>query len=344
MGDLKQPAERVRWEISGTQDIGVLVSDTMMFERGDPNPSDPWLGSFYGLAMPLVKRGLPIEPVQIENAGAKGFLDRYKVLLLTYEGQKPPGPEFHVALAKWVRAGGALVVIDDDRDPYNAVREWWNTAPLKFTAPRIDLFEKLGLAADASGLAHVGKGVVVYAALSPAALTHEASGDQTVRDLAQQAAQAIGMTWKEANALALRRGPYMIAAGLDESVPGAPPAVLRGKFIPLFDATLPLLSEVTLDPGRRAMLLDVAGEHAPGSILAAACRVTQPAVAADEVSFHAEGVDRTQAIACVALPKPPRGIDVGGKPLASDQWSFSDGLLRIRFDNSAAGTSVLIAR
>jgi hypothetical protein len=344
MGDLKQPPERVRWEISGTQDVGVLVSDTMMFERGDPNPSDPWLGSFYGLAMPLVKHGLPIEPVQIENAATKGFLDRYKVLLLTYEGQKPPTAELHVTLANWVRAGGALVVIDDDRDPYNAVREWWNTAPLKFAAPRIDLFKKLGLAADANGLVHVGKGVVVYSALSPAALTHKESGDQTVRDLARQAADAVGVTWKETNALALRRGPYVVAAGLDESVPGAPTAVLRGKFIPLFDATLPLLTEVTLDPGRRAMLVDVAGEHAPGSILAAACRVTLPAVTPDEITFHADGVDQTQAIVCVALPKPPRGINVGGKTVASDQWSFSDGLLRIRFDNSAAGTSVVIAR
>jgi len=344
MGDLKQPPEKVRWEISGTQNVGVLVSDTMMFQRGDPTPSDPWLGSFYGLAMPLVKRGLPIEPVQIESAQAKGFLDRYKVLLLTYEGQKPPTPAFHLALADWVRAGGALVVIDDDRDPYNSVREWWNTAPLKDATPREDLFEKLGLAADARGLSRVGKGVVVYAPLSPAALSHEKAGDQTVRDLARQAAEAVGVAWKETNALALRRGPYVIAAGLDESVPGAPPAILHGKFIPLFDAGLPAVNNVTLRLAERAVLLDVSAERTPGTILAAACRVTQPVLTPDDIRCHCDGVEASRAIVCVALDKAPRDITVGGKALAADQWGFSDGLLRIHFDNAAAGVDVRIAR
>src|SRR5262249_30203662 len=125
-GEMKQT--EIRWESAGMTGAGVLISDTMMFQRADPNPSDANLGSFYGLAMPLVKRGWPVEPVQIESATAPGFLDRYKLLLLTYEGQKPPKPAFHEALAKWVRGGGALVVIDDDGDPYHAVREWWNSA------------------------------------------------------------------------------------------------------------------------------------------------------------------------------------------------------------------------
>src|SRR6266542_4569724 len=50
LGDMKQPAEKIRWERAGTRGVGVLVSDTMMFQRGDPGPSDPHLGSFYGLA------------------------------------------------------------------------------------------------------------------------------------------------------------------------------------------------------------------------------------------------------------------------------------------------------
>ena len=57
----------VAWDC-GTRGIGVVVSDSMMFQRGEPNPSDPDLGSFYGLAMPLVKHGIPAEPVQLENA------------------------------------------------------------------------------------------------------------------------------------------------------------------------------------------------------------------------------------------------------------------------------------
>jgi len=81
----------------------------MMFQRGNPTPSDRHLGSFYGLAMALLKRGMPVEPVQIENATKPSFLDRYRLLMLTYQVQKPPQPEFHAAVANWVKAGGALV-------------------------------------------------------------------------------------------------------------------------------------------------------------------------------------------------------------------------------------------
>ena len=57
----------------------------MMFQRFGPDKSDGDFGSFYGLALPFLMRGMPIEPVQMELAK----LDSYKLLLLTYEGMKP---------------------------------------------------------------------------------------------------------------------------------------------------------------------------------------------------------------------------------------------------------------
>ena len=95
LNDMKQP--QIEWE-SGTRGVGVVVADTMMFQRGGPSPSDPHLGSFYGLAMPLLKRGLPVEPVQMENAVLPGALKPYQILLMTYEGMKPPAAEDSLAL------------------------------------------------------------------------------------------------------------------------------------------------------------------------------------------------------------------------------------------------------
>jgi hypothetical protein len=80
LNEMQQPASAVRWESAGTQGIGVLISDTLMFQRVAPEPSDENLGQFYGLALPLLMRGMPVEPVQIESAYSKsaaGFLDPY---------------------------------------------------------------------------------------------------------------------------------------------------------------------------------------------------------------------------------------------------------------------------
>lgn len=345
MGDMNQPPAATRWECCGTQGAGVLVSDTMMFERGGEQASDPDLGSFYGLALPLLKRGLPLEPVQIENASEPGFLNRYKLLLLSYEGQKPPTPEFHSALAQWVRQGGALVVIDDDKDPFDAVPEWWNAAPMSFRTPREHLFKTLGIASDARGLTHVGKGVVLFEPASPAGLSSNKDGARKVRQLARQAAEAVGLGWKETNALVLRRGPYLVAAGLDESVAQAKPYSIHGRLIPLFDADLPLVKEFDVTFGRRALLLDL--DAAPKNwegVVAAACRVRDQSVSGDSIRFRADGIEGSHAVVCVALSAAPRDVTLNGNTVEKQSYGYADGILRLSFVNSAQSVAVEIKK
>ena len=100
LNDLKQ--SHVKWDC-GTTGMGVLISDSLMFQRGQPTPSDPYLGNVYGLAMPLVKHGLPVAPVQLENVTVPHYLDNFRVLFLSYDGQKPLSPEVHTPLAEWVK-------------------------------------------------------------------------------------------------------------------------------------------------------------------------------------------------------------------------------------------------
>ena len=236
MGDLKQPADQVKWLSAGTHGVGILVSDTLMFQRFGPDASDPEFGHFYGLSLLLLMRGVPVEAVQMELAD----LSQYKVLLLTYDGMKPPRADMHDAIARWVKDGGALVVVDDDKDPFNAVREWWNTGDNHFATPRYDLFDKLGVGRDKTGLSKVGKGVVFYMNQSPAKLSREKDGADQVRQATEKVMQNIGVEWKETHSLVLKRGPYLIAGGLEKTAETSEPFTLKGHFIPLFDATLPV--------------------------------------------------------------------------------------------------------
>lgn len=349
LGDMKQTD--VRWQIAGTRHVGILVSDTMMFERADPQPSDQYLGSFYGLALPLVMRGVPVEPVQIESAATPGsgpgsgpgFLSRYRLLLLTYEGQKPPTPALHLALARWVRAGGALVVVDNDDDPYNSVREWWNTAPNAYSTPRQHLFAQLGIAADASGLFHVGRGVVLSERVSTAALSYQADGGETVRGYARQAAAAIHLPWSETSALVLRRGPYTIAAGLDDSIPNVQPATLHGRFVDIFDANLPVLPSVTLAPGVRDLLFDLS--YAAGAaprVAAAACAVRNIHATPHQLSFTATGQIDTTAAVRIQTRRKPVSVSIAGQLLAPGAYQVDGDTILLHFANSVEPVSIEI--
>lgn len=351
LAEMHQPKAATHWEMAGTQGIGVLVSDTLMFQRAAPTPSDPHLGNFYGLALPLLMHGMPVEPVQIESASndnAATFLSRHKILLLTYEGQKPPSPAFHKNLTAWVKAGGGLIVVDDDRDPYNKATDWWNSNGNHFSTPRDPLFQSLGLRSDASGLHPVGKGFVLYAPQSPSALTYSQSGSETLMHLLQTVAAAIHLPLHEANALVLRRGPYIIAAGLDKdrqdaSQSDAAPITWKGDFIDLFDAGLGESNTVTIGRNTRALLLDV--NYFKSSIprvLAASAKITEEHATATALTFHADGIAQTQAAVRVLSDRVPRSVAVGGKPLDSHAYRKDGRTLLLRFENNAVPQEIRI--
>ena len=251
LNDQKQ--DKVSWSC-GTRGLGVLVSDTMMFQRGEPNYGDGQFGSFFGLAMPLIKRGMPVEPVQLENAAAKEYLSPYRVLFLTYEGMKPPTPELHEALVKWVKSGGVLVIVDDRKDAYNSVKEWWNTAPMQYASPMDHLLEKLGV--ENTGSHRVGRGAVIYSGVSPASLSKSANGAAKTTALAKEACKLANLEWCESNHILLRRGPYVIGAGIDETGINST-YTINGTFINLFSPELEVVNRISLSPGARVFILDI---------------------------------------------------------------------------------------
>ena len=343
LGDMKQPASAVKWENRGTPGTGLLVSDTLMFERGGPHASDPWLSSVYGLAMPLVKQGIPIEPVQLEDVTSHGFLSNYKLLLLTYEGQKPPTPQLHTAIADWVKAGGVLVVIDADSDSFNSVREWWNTGDRHDPTPRYDLFRQLGLDVKPTGVHKVGSGAVLYVAESPADLAHAKGGAQKVLDACSQAAASVGLKWEQSPAFVLRRGPYIVAAALADAPTDQPPIKMEGRFIPLFDSALPVLTHVTLEPGHRQLLVDIdkLNQSTP-QIAAASCRVDHEIFADNIMSFDASGIANTPAVLRISAPQKPETITIGDRTLSKGDWHYFGNVLRFDFPNSVDPVRVQI--
>jgi hypothetical protein len=330
----------VSWD-SGPTDLGVIVSDSLMFERGDPAPGDGALGGIYGLALPFLKRGLPVRLAQLEDAASPGCLDRFQCLLMTYRGMKPRAPEADRALAAWVKRGGLLVLCDDDGDPYNAAREWWNTNLYHYATPRQHLFEELRLEKDDPVPMRVGKGQVVWIHRDPALLAASPDGDKLLADAVRTAAaRADGwpvphFQWRETNCLVLRRGPYLITAGLDESIGGAP-RTLHGRFINLFDPELRPQREIALAPGSRFVLLDLDAPEAAGrTLLAAACRARTLSQTADAVTVLVEGVAGTPGLALFRALRPPRSVLLAGKAPDAIHHDPQQGLLWVQFGNEA---------
>lgn len=366
LGNMKQ--SDVEWDC-GTPGIGVLVSDSIMFERGAPAPADNDLSSFYGLALPLLKHGIPVEVVSLENAIWPKALEPYDVLLLTYENQKPLKPEYHDALIKWIRAGGCLVFFDSGPGPMDSIREWWNDFGKRKASAKDALFGAAEIEADADeGFHAVGKGWLGVVRRSPRALAGEKGGADFVRANVRAAFSKLGksVAWKTQDYLKIRRGPYVIAAVLDESI-AEEPLRLRGQFIDLFDPALPVVGEKVLKPGDRALLYDLShrdsdsrlqAEKSPAEagtpymqtpvLLAGAARAYEER--ADENGWSAvfRGPERTQAVLRLWLPSEPSKIEVQSasdqKPIDHESdWHAPSQTIRLRFPNSPDGVGVSLA-
>ncbi|MCC6729179.1 MAG: hypothetical protein IT208_07550 [Chthonomonadales bacterium] len=127
---------------SGTAGIGTFVADSMAWQRAEPWPSD--FDGFHGLSLPFVAHGVPVQVLSLDRSAEPGYLNRARVLFLSYDFLKPARPELHRALSAWVRRGGTLV-LSGGVDPYAAVSDsWWRRAGR--ATPLDDLFAQLGIA------------------------------------------------------------------------------------------------------------------------------------------------------------------------------------------------------
>jgi hypothetical protein len=151
----------------------------------------------------------------------------------------------------------------------------------------------------------------------------------------------INVEWKESGALVLKRGPYIIAAGLDDPVPNAPKLELPGPFISLFDPGLPVVKNYQVLPGSRALLVDL-NACPPTSIVAAACKVRDTKITDHSIDFTTSGIEPSNGIICLKIPAAPTEVTIESKPAPADSFAFRDGVLRLHLENQAALRSVQI--
>ncbi len=332
--------------IPGTQGAGVLLSDTMMFQRFPTHAGyeDPRLSNFYGMALPLLKHGIPVRLVQMENLMHPGTLDGVRVLLMSYANMKPLRPEYHQALAEWTRGGGVLIYLGRNEDPFQTIREWWNDQGQNQKTPFDHLFyETLKLDPTSSRMEWpVGNGRLVWIPQDPKELVLNAGG---ARRLIGQIKHA-GIELIEKNWLHLRRGPYDIAAVLEESV-STEPYRIAGPVIDLFDPALPVLEDKVIRPGERAFLynLNHTAERPP-CVLAAASRAYEEVRTEQSYACVMKGPAATQGIARILLPAEPNhveGQDPSGQKIdLHPQWDTKTKTLLVKYPNHPDGVRLVV--
>ena len=340
-------------KVSGSHGIGVLMANSLMFQRFPTHNGyeDPQLSNFYGQALPLLKRGVPVKTVHIENASFPDTWKDVKVLIMSYSNMKPMDETAHEHIADWVLKGGVLLYCGRDDDPFQSVQEWWNTSGKSFKAPSEHLFMELGLKAPFKpGEYKYGKGTVRIMRNDPKEFVMKENGDaefvKAVEKLYEENSGAGKLKFK--NHLALTRGPYEIISVLDEHADKSP-YTIKGKFIDLFDPEIPVLNEKQVNPGEQAFLFNIGSvkNRKMPQVLATAARVYDENATRNEYSFVAKSPLNTTNVMRILLPERPEKIkvtDAEGKALqAETSWDESSRTSFLRFENYPNGVHVKLS-
>ncbi|WP_158828593.1 hypothetical protein [Mucilaginibacter lacusdianchii] len=337
-------------KLNGSRGIGVLVSNSMMFQRF-PNHAgyeDPQLSNFYGMALPLLKNGIPVETVHMENLANKNTLKDIKVLIASYANMKPLSAAYHKELATWVKNGGVLLYYGRDTDPFQTVKEWWNTGGNSYSAPSQHLFSLLGLKEQAGFSKYkCGKGNVYIVRQDPKELVLQTQGDagflKNVKQAYEEDAKAGKLLLK--NNFILERGPFVVAAVLDENS-NSQPLTLNGTFIDLFNPNLPVVQQKSIRPGTQAYLFDVnkIEDKQKPQVIAAAARVSDEVATKTHYSFVAKSPAKTNNMMRILLPAKPNKVivQINSTPLSitKNEWDAASGTLLLGFENYSEGVHV----
>ena len=361
-GDMDQPQWAFEGGISG---VGVLMSDSALYQRTfpdgvvtgerltDPIYFDPaeigedrsklldfiqtiCFPQFHGLAMPLLKWGLPIRPVQLDNVTRfDDYLSDCRFLVLSYEFLKPSGAEVNEALVRWIREGGSLFYVGDGSDPYHGAKLWWQQEG--FRTPAEHLFEAAGLGREPEeGSYNLGAGRIHILKECPARLCLKKALSDSYRERIRAALAEAGIVWNYRNDLTLRRGPYIISGVMDESCSEAP-RVFRGRFVDLKAEALPILTEKTVAPDQCTLLVDL--DRVEGTkILGTSARVENWEEGEDSLRFTLRTADKIRSYTRIRLEKAPKEVIFPG----TWQWDEESGTLLLSYGSDGSTVSAQI--
>ena len=339
--------------LSGDQGIAVAMSNSLMFQTFPKHNGyeDPNFSNFYGQTFPLLKRGVPVRTVHLENLGYKPSLQDKKILILSYSNMKPNNAKEHKYLTEWIKAGGIMIYVAADNDPYQSVKEWWNIGGFNYEKPIQHLTDLLNIEYPEDNEAYeVGKGKVYFIKQNPKDFVLHKNGDEAFLNTVNTAYAEVnnGQKVQYKNNFELVRGAYELIATFDESVSEVP-VISKGSYIDLFDPELPILSEKITNSGEQSFLYNinsVEDKNKP-QVLASASRVYHEVVNDNSYSFVSKSPLDTNNSMRILLPQQPKSVFINNKPLSrspntNQEFDKNSKTLLLQFENNPEGVNVSI--
>lgn len=283
--------------------------------------------NFYGLTLPLIKYGLAVRPVLLDNVlRYENYLNDYRHLILSYDYMKPQSIEMNKVLADWVKNGGNLIYIGDGSDPYHKIEQvWWNSGGTVYNNPAEHLLELLFETKTLSDDIHpIGKGQVAVWNIAPAKLTFTHAIASQYRSFVQTALKQKDFQWEYSNHLTVKRGPYVITEVMSNSCSDQP-VVLDGLYADMLESGFPIIQKKTVMPDENAILFDFEkiGDE-PVRVIGSCARIQELECDSEQFRLMMKAADRINVFTRIRMPKEVNHIEAFDQEgnAVSMEWSW----------------------
>lgn len=331
-----------QWSMMGSDEvssgIAVAIADSSMWKEYHVNK----LQGSYGQLMPLIERGIPVSACVLERSSDVAYMDRHKVIVVSYEEFKPVAEKMNTDLAAWVQRGGVLILLGNLNDALdNDASFWWQQ--LGYASPMHHLIAQVG--GTGTGDWSFGSGYVIRRENSPPTFANPNTATSAYLPLINLAIQhtASGGTVKTPGYFMMQRGPFVIANSRTQAVSAA------GQFVDIYDPNLSVVNGISLALGESGLYRDVTQTLAGGGlplVLHATHRLMSQQSDVTGVQFSVKGPQDTPAVVRLFLGgqsiSSMTGTDSNGQPVVITQVVEGD-TARLEFPNDPDGVDVTIS-
>ncbi len=295
---------------------------------------------FYSLSLPLLKYGVPVRPVLLDNARKyAGYLDNYDVLLVSYEYLKPDYPDLNASLAQWVRAGGTLIYIGDDADPYHNTDSWWSG---KYSSPKEHLLEMLEISPDSEKtITKCGNGAVGIWDINPCIFSYSKENADLLRAFF---IEVIALNNKKAeykNSLVMKRNEYIVAAVMDESI-NDEPLTFEGLFADMYSPDFKIIEKKMLNSGENTLLFDLSKINDNLRVIGASVRFYSLEEKDGQIFAEVQGADGFEANVRIKVPFAIKSATVDGESAFCEYDEMSKTVL-VKFKSVVGGRTIVLS-
>lgn len=299
---------------------------------------------FFAMSLPLLKYGLPIQLVQLDNISRfADYLNHYKVLILSYEYIKPASPDINASIASWARQGGHLIYIGDGSDPFHNIDSFWKKSG--YDTPAQHLFSLCGLPRDTHTGAHpVGDGSLNILPVTPAIISANKQESAEYRNYIQKVLAQYGILWTYQNDLTIRRGPYVISSVMQESCSDES-KILTGLFADLLENDYKIIHQKEIHPNGNGILFDFSKiEGCDTRIIGTSARIYEMDVTGDALHLKVKAADRIKVFMRLRLPKELKSVSAADEhnqpvPMAM-QWDAESQTVLLSYQSENQTLSV----